>query len=112
MSKRNFDLPATPGFRPTGLSRRGVLQALGVGGVALAGGSLLSSCGTEGTSQEPGGVAAAQDKSDVDKMVNFSNWVQYIDVDDKNKKLHPTLKEFEDKTGIKVNYKEDINDND
>ena len=111
MSKRNYDLPAIPGVRPTGLSRRGVLQALGVGGVALAGGSLLSACGTEGTSQEPGGVAA-EDKSDVDKIVNFSNWVQYIDVDDKNEKLHPTLKQFEDKTGIKVNYKEDINDND
>ncbi|HKE52581.1 MAG TPA: spermidine/putrescine ABC transporter substrate-binding protein [Actinomycetes bacterium] len=111
MSNRNFDLPIVPGVRPTGLSRRGVLQALGVGGVALAGGSLLSACGTEGTSQEPGGVAA-EDKSDVDKVVNFSNWVQYIDVDDKNEKLHPTLKEFEDKTGIKVKYKEDINDND
>jgi len=111
MSKRNFDLPVIPGARPTSLSRRGVLQALGVGGVALAGGSLLSACGTEGTSEEPGGVAA-EDKSDVDKKVNFSNWVQYIDVDDKDKKLHPTLKEFEDKTGIKVKYTEDINDND
>ena len=111
MSKRNFDLPVIPGARPTSLSRRGVLQALGVGGAALAGGSLLSACGTEGTSEEPGGVAA-EDKSDVDKTVNFSNWVQYIDVDDKDKKLHPTLKEFEDKTGIKVKYTEDINDND
>jgi len=111
MSNRNFDLPIVPGVRPTGLSRRGVLQAFGVGGVALAGGSLLSACGTEGTSQEPGGVAA-EDRSDVDKTVNFSNWVQYIDVDDKNKKLHPTLKQFEEKTGIKVNYTEDINDND
>ena len=111
MSKRNFDLPVIPGVRPTGLSRRGVLQALGVGGAALAGGSLLSACGTEGTSEEPGGVAA-EDKSDVDKTVNFSNWVQYIDVDDKDEKLHPTLKEFEDKTGIKVKYTEDINDND
>ena len=112
MSKRNPDLPVIPGVRPTGLSRRGVLQALGVGGAALAGGNLLSACGTEGTSsEEPGGVAA-EDKSDVDKVVNFSNWVQYIDVDDKDDKLHPTLKEFEDKTGIKVKYTEDINDND
>ncbi|MGH8835577.1 MAG: polyamine ABC transporter substrate-binding protein [Actinomycetes bacterium] len=112
MSKRNFDLPIIPGVRPTGLSRRGVLQALGVGGAALAGGSLLSACGTEGTSQEPGGVAAAQDKSDVDKTVNFSNWIEYIDVDDKDESLRPTLKEFEDKTGITVKYTEDINDND
>jgi spermidine/putrescine transport system substrate-binding protein len=112
MSKRNFDLPIIPGVRPTGLSRRGVLQALGVGGAALAGGSLLSACGTEGTSQEPGGVAAAQDKSDVDKTVNFSNWIEYIDVDDEDESLRPTLKEFEDKTGITVKYTEDINDND
>ncbi|HKA68881.1 MAG TPA: spermidine/putrescine ABC transporter substrate-binding protein [Actinomycetes bacterium] len=111
MSKHSFDLSAIPGARPTGLSRRGVLQALGVGGAALAGGSLLSACGTEGTSEEPGGVAA-EDRSDVDKEVNFSNWVQYIDVDDKDESLRPTLKEFEDKTGITVNYTEDINDND
>jgi len=112
MSHRNFDLSAIPGTRPTGLSRRGVLQALGLGGAAFAGSSLLAACGTEGTSsQEPGGVAA-EDKSDTDKSVNFSNWIGYIDVDDEDETLRPTLKEFEDKSGITVNYTEDINDND
>ena len=36
---------------------------------------------------------------------------EYIDVDDKTKK-HPTLDAFTQQTGIKVNYTEDINDND
>ena len=43
-------------------------------------------------------------------MLNFSNWPLYIDFDEKTKK-HPTLDEFTAKTGIKVNYFEDINDN-
>ena len=41
-------------------------------------------------------------------MLNFSNWPLYIDYDEKTKK-HPTLDEFTAKTGIKVNYFEDIN---
>jgi spermidine/putrescine transport system substrate-binding protein len=43
-------------------------------------------------------------------VLRFSNWPLYIDYDEKTKK-HPTLDEFTQKTGIKVEYFEDINDN-
>ncbi len=43
--------------------------------------------------------------------MNFSNWQLYIDVDDNDPNLRPTLDGFKEKTGVKVNYTEDINDN-
>ena len=49
--------------------------------------------------------------SDTEKVVNWSNWTEYIDVDDKTKS-RPTLDAFTKQTGIKVNYTEDYNDND
>jgi spermidine/putrescine transport system substrate-binding protein len=51
-------------------------------------------------------AAAGGEPNDV---LNFSNWPYYMDV--KGKK-HPTLDQFKAKTGIKVNYYEDINSND
>ena len=91
------------------LTRRGLLQ--GAGGVALA--SFLAACGTGGTSKSGSTAAdrAAPDLSDTDKLVNWSNWPEYIDVDDKTQ-ARPTLAAFQKATGIKVNYTEDVNDND
>jgi spermidine/putrescine transport system substrate-binding protein len=43
-------------------------------------------------------------------VVSFSNWTEYIDVDDGGKH-HPTLDTFRGRTGITVRYTEDINDN-
>ena len=43
-------------------------------------------------------------------VLKFSNWPLYIDFDEKTKK-HPTLDEFTAKSGIKVDYFEDINSN-
>ena len=43
-------------------------------------------------------------------MLKFSNWPLYIDFDEKTKQ-HPTLDQFTAKTGIKVDYFEDINSN-
>jgi len=79
-------------------------SALGLGGAAL-----LSACGVKGTRMTP--MAAPVDRSNIDKVVNWSNWPEYIDVDDKTQ-THPTLDAFTQQTGIKVNYTEDINDND
>ncbi len=98
------------------LSRRTFLRGVALGGVAVAGGGLLAACGTSGSKSPGGGGTGAaagvpKDISATDKVVNFSNWPLYIDVDDKTKK-HPTLDAFTAKTGIKVNYTEDINDND
>jgi spermidine/putrescine transport system substrate-binding protein len=91
------------------VSRRTLLQ--GAGGVALTAG--LAACGTSGTAKKvsPKEQAAAKDLSDTDKVVNWSNWPEYIDVDDKTQK-RPTLEDFTAQTGIRVNYVEDYNDND
>jgi spermidine/putrescine transport system substrate-binding protein len=90
------------------LTRRTLLA--GIGAASLA--SLLAACGTKGTAgnADPSKQAAG-DKSDTEKVVNWSNWPEYIDVDDKTKG-HPTLDAFTKQTGIKVSYTEDYNDND
>ena len=90
------------------ISRRSMLA--GIGATGLAG--LLAACGTSGTASKANPSAqAAVDRSDTEKVVNWSNWPEYIDVDDKTK-THPTLQAFTKQTGIKVNYTEDYNDND
>lgn len=90
------------------LSRRTVMTSAGALGVAGA----LAACGTKGTATKVNpSDQAAEDKSDVDKRVIWSNWPEYIDVDDKTQS-HPTLDEFKKKTGITCTYTEDYNDND
>ena len=91
------------------LSRRTLLQGAGASAAAAA----LAACGTSGTANKakPANQAAAKDLSDTDKIINWSNWPEYIDVNDKTKK-RPTLDAFTAATGIKVNYVEDYNDND
>ena len=44
------------------------------------------------------------------KTLVFSNWPLYIDINEKTKR-HPSLDLFTKRTGIKVKYIEDINDN-
>jgi spermidine/putrescine transport system substrate-binding protein len=89
------------------LSRRTLFQ--GAGAVAL--GAVLAACGTAPAKPSSAKNRAAEDQSDKEKVVNWSNWPEYIDVDDKTK-AHPTLDAFTAATGIKVNYTEDYNDND
>ena len=43
--------------------------------------------------------------------MNWANWTAYLDYDDKTK-TYPTLEEFQQQTGIKATYAEDIEDND
>lgn len=102
----------SPAFRAAlarGLvSRRTAL--LGMAGLSVA---ALSACGSEGTGggTATGGAPATQeDLSDSEKVVNWSNWPEYIDVDDAGNR--PTLDAFTAATGIAVNYTEDYNDND
>ncbi|MGV9322517.1 polyamine ABC transporter substrate-binding protein [Streptomyces sp. NPDC003660] len=91
------------------LTRRSLLRA-SAGGVLMAGGlGALSACGIPAAGRTPGGTSA-DDRSAKEKTVNFSNWTEYIDVDDSGKR-HPTLAAFQKKTGISVRYTEDINDN-
>jgi spermidine/putrescine transport system substrate-binding protein len=92
----------------SGVSRRRVLQAAGLGSAAL----VVAACGA-GAADDPTGTpsaAAAEDRSDTDKTANWSNWPLYIDIDDETGE-RPTLKAFEEQTGITVSYTEDVNDN-
>lgn len=89
------------------VGRRSVLRGAAVGGAALGLPALLSACGTEGTVQTAESCTS-EDKSASEKVVNFSNWPEYIDV--KGKRM-PTLEAFEDETGIEVDYTQDVNDN-
>ncbi|HET8599066.1 MAG TPA: spermidine/putrescine ABC transporter substrate-binding protein [Segeticoccus sp.] len=110
------------------LSRRDVLRMAGVGGAAVGAGALLSACsvGGQGT-QSAGGTgstgaggatssASAQDAvqaywADKKKtgQLTWANWPLYIDTAGKGK--HPSLDQFEKQSGIKVAYREDIQDN-
>ncbi len=90
-----------------GFSRRSLLRTTGVSALALSGGSLLASCGTEGTKQTAS-TCVSEDLSATEKSLAFSNWPLYID--EKGKHL-PTLEDFESQTGIDVTYATDVNDN-
>lgn len=102
--------PALLGRRS--LSRRSMLRGAGLVGV----GAFLAACGVKGT--EDADSPAADSGSDSapesgdSNVLTWSNWPEYLDVDDDDQNLNPTLKRFEDETGIKVTYIEDVNDND
>jgi spermidine/putrescine transport system substrate-binding protein len=91
------------------LTRRSLLRASAGGALAFGGLGTLSACGIPAAGTSQGGVSA-EDHSAKEKVVDFSNWTEYMDVDDSGKH-HPTLEAFTKRTGIKVKYTEDINDN-
>ncbi|MDH6224688.1 spermidine/putrescine ABC transporter substrate-binding protein [Streptomyces sp. MJP52] len=102
--------PARPSpVRGTALTRRSLLRA-SVGGVFAAGGAgALGACGIP-PAGDARGAAAADDRSAQERTVSFSNWTEYMDVDESETR-HPTLEAFTRQTGVQVEYSEDINDN-
>ncbi|MEU4013185.1 spermidine/putrescine ABC transporter substrate-binding protein [Streptomyces pseudogriseolus] len=91
------------------LTRRSLLRASAGGALAVGGLGALSACGIPAAGNTEGGVSA-EDRSAKERTVAFSNWTEYMDVDDSGRR-HPTLEAFTRRTGIKVTYTEDINDN-
>ncbi|MEU1889267.1 spermidine/putrescine ABC transporter substrate-binding protein [Micromonospora sp. WMMD987] len=92
------------------LTRRGLLTGtLGSAALLAAGGS-LAGCGTKAATQTEDGCKS-DDLSATEKTLAFSNWPQYMDVDDKDAAKRPSLDAFVAASGIKVTYTEDINDN-
>ncbi len=83
------------------LSRRRFLASstLAAGGLAL-GGSFLASCGGKEGAPAAGGATGG---GGAGGAVRISNWPLYIDP--------KTVPDFEQATGIKVEYNEDVNDN-
>ncbi|MFG3710027.1 extracellular solute-binding protein [Micromonospora sp. NPDC047730] len=95
-------------FRP--LTRRGLLTGtLGSAALLAAGGS-LAGCGTKAATQTEAGCVS-EDLSVTEKKLAFSNWPQYMDVDEKDESKRPTLDAFVAQSGIQVAYTEDVNDN-
>jgi spermidine/putrescine transport system substrate-binding protein len=90
------------------LTRKQLLERAALGGAALTLPGFLAACG--GGNDETGGGATTQAAKELADQLRFSNWQLYIDFDEKTKK-RPTLDEFTKKTGVKVDYFEDINDN-
>ncbi|MFE9457868.1 PotD/PotF family extracellular solute-binding protein [Streptomyces californicus] len=91
------------------LTRRSLLRASGMGALALGGISTLGACGIPPAGRTEGS-AASDDHSAKEKEVHFSNWTEYMDVSE-DEKSRPTLQAFTERTGIRVKYTEDINDN-
>ena len=92
------------------LTRRSLLRASGMGALTLGGLATLSACGIPPAKREGDAAAASDDHSAKEKRINFSNWTEYMDVSE-DEKHRPTLEAFTKRTGIKVKYTEDINDN-
>jgi spermidine/putrescine transport system substrate-binding protein len=98
------------------LSRRGLLRAGALGSMAVAGAGVLSACGVDPKYPViPESVSTGRNGTDysaTEKVLNFHNWGSYIDIaSDTNTSDHPTLDMFTKQYGIKVNYVEDITDN-
>lgn len=83
------------------VSRRHLLQGAGVGAGVLA----LAACTPAGSSAP----TPAKDNSANDPQVVWGNWPAYIDEDDSGDS--PTLMRFEEQTGIAVEYRVDVDDN-
>ncbi|MER7399651.1 spermidine/putrescine ABC transporter substrate-binding protein [Streptomyces sp. NPDC000151] len=91
------------------LTRRGLLRASGAGLLSVGALGALTGCGIPPAARTDAGDS--EDHSKKEKWLAFSNWTEYIDVSE-DEKHHPTLEAFAKRTGIKVKYTEDINDND
>jgi spermidine/putrescine transport system substrate-binding protein len=92
------------------INRRDALRGAGLLGAS----AFLAACGVEGTSgdeaPQESGFWASQTKAG---QLDFANWPYYMDTGKVNgKTVHPSLEAFTKETGIKVNYKEVIEEND
>ena len=83
------------------LTRDELLRRGAAAGALLSFPALFAACGGDG-----GGEAS---DDELKTVLNFSNWPFYMDVEGQR---HPTLDQFTEQTGIRVNYFEDINSND
>jgi spermidine/putrescine transport system substrate-binding protein len=89
------------------ISRRSFLRRAAASGSLLTVPGLLAACGGGGGGGTAAGTTGSQKLA---KTLHFSNWTLYIDTDKKNHTI-PSLVAFQKKTGVHVNYVEDINDN-
>jgi len=95
------------------LTRRDLLERAALAGAFLTIPGLAAACGGSGGIEAEGATTAASTavSKELKDQLTISNWPLYIDIDEKTKK-RPTLEQFTKKTGVKVRYIEDVNDND
>jgi spermidine/putrescine transport system substrate-binding protein len=109
--QRPLDPALLRGLTMPRISRRAALRGAGLLGAS----AFLAACGVEGSgggdeAPQASGFWASQTKAGV---LDFANWPLYMDTEKRGgKTVHPTLEAFTKETGIKVNYKEVIEDND
>ncbi len=109
---RPLDPALLRGLTMPRMSRRAALRGAGLLGAS----ALLAACGVEGTSgggdeaPKASEFWASQTKAG---RLDFANWPLYMDQEkQKGKTVYPSLQQFTKETGIKVNYKEVIQEND
>ncbi|HEU4480638.1 MAG TPA: spermidine/putrescine ABC transporter substrate-binding protein, partial [Actinomycetota bacterium] len=109
MARYDLDLNKALGYDRREISRRELLRRMGIGAGALSMTAWLAACGTEGTS--PTEEEREQDTlttTERNGELAFANWPLYID---RAKGRRPTIDDFEKESGISVEYKEVIQDN-
>lgn len=88
------------------LTRRAALAAFGGTAAAIT----LASCAPVEEAAETG-LTPAVDVSDSEPVVSWHNWPAYLDMSE-DETSYPTLEKFEAATGISVDYRVEIDDND
>jgi spermidine/putrescine transport system substrate-binding protein len=94
------------------LTRQQLLRRAAVGGVTLSLPGFLAACGGDGgiEGQQPAETGATTVEQVLADEITVSNWPFYIDQND-DATSFPSLDQFTEETGVKVNYLEDINSN-
>jgi spermidine/putrescine transport system substrate-binding protein len=108
--QRPLDSALLRGMTMPRISRRLALRGAGLLGAS----AVLAACGVEGSNDQAAPQAAGfwEGKTQAG-VLDFANWPLYMDQDKVGgKTVYPSLQDFTKQTGIKVNYKEVINDND
>ena len=107
---RPLDPALLRGLTMPRISRRDALRGAGLLGAS----AFLAACGVEGSGSDDAPQASGFWASQtLAKQLDFANWPYYMDTGKVGgKTVHPSLQAFTKETGIKVNYKEVINEND
>ena len=109
-TNRPLDPALLRGMTMPRISRRAALRGAGL----LSASAFLAACGVEGSGNDEAPQASGfWDSQTKAGVLDFANWPLYMDQEKVGGKVvFPSLQDFTKETGIKVNYKEVINEND
>jgi len=109
-ANRPLDPALLRGMTMPRISRRAALRGAGL----LSASAFLAACGVEGSGNDEAPQASGfWDSQTKAGVLDFANWPLYMDQEKVGGKVvFPSLQDFTKETGIKVNYKEVINEND